>query len=115
MSCQAAGPLGAQAASTVLARIAGTEPAEIRQGFIAQCLSIGRGQGVIQLVHNDDSPRWFFVPGRTAALIKERVCQGTLDHLRHEAHEPGTYGWFKRGGWRTEALAALQRQRQDTR
>jgi NADH:quinone reductase (non-electrogenic) len=113
MSCQAAGPLGAQAANTVLARIAGTEPAEISQGFIAQCLSIGRGRGLIQLVHNDDSPRLVFVPGRVAALIKEQVCKGTLDHMRHEAHDPGTYGWFKKGGWRTDLLAAREPEEQE--
>jgi NADH:ubiquinone reductase (H+-translocating) len=113
MSCQAAGPLGAQAANTVLAHIAGAEPAEISQGFIAQCLSIGRGRGVIQLVHNDDSPRSIFLPGRVAALVKEQVCKGTIDHIRHEAHEPGTYGWFKKGSWRTDQLAALEQASQE--
>lgn len=113
MSCQAAGPLGAQAANTVLAHLAGSEPPEISQGFIAQCLSIGRGRGLIQLVHNDDSPRLVFVPGRVAALIKEQVCKGTLDHMRHEAHEPGTYGWFKKGTWRSDHLAARERAGQE--
>jgi NADH dehydrogenase len=115
MSCQAAGPLGAQAANTVLAHIAGTKPAEISQGFIAQCLSIGRGRGVIQLVHNDDTPRLIFFPGRIAAVVKNQVCKGTVDHIRHEAHEPGTYGWFKKGSWRTDQLAALQQAELESR
>ena len=42
MSCQAAGPLGAQAANTVLSRIAGTEPAVIDQAFVGSCVSLGR-------------------------------------------------------------------------
>ena len=44
MSCQAAGPLGAQAANTVLSRIAGTEPAR-------------RGPGVRGAVHQPRPPR----------------------------------------------------------
>jgi NADH dehydrogenase len=46
MSCQAAGQLGAQAANTVLSRIADTQPASIRVAFAGQCLSLGRGGGL---------------------------------------------------------------------
>ena len=45
MSCQAAIPLGAQAANTVLSRIAGTEPAVVNQAFTGQCISLGRNGG----------------------------------------------------------------------
>lgn len=40
MSGQAAGPLGAQAADTVLSRIAGTEPATIDLALVGSCLSL---------------------------------------------------------------------------
>ena len=46
MSCQAAIPLGAQAANTVLSRIAGTEPKRLNQAFTGQCISLGRGGGL---------------------------------------------------------------------
>jgi len=49
MSCQAAIPLGAQAANTVLSRIAGTPPAVINQAFTGQCVSIGRSYATVQL------------------------------------------------------------------
>ena len=42
MSCQAASPLGAHAADTVLSRIAGEQPAPIAMGFVGQCISLGR-------------------------------------------------------------------------
>src|SRR6185312_4818606 len=42
MSCYAAGPLGAQAADTVLSRIVGTEPAVINLAFSGACVSLGR-------------------------------------------------------------------------
>ena len=51
MSCQAAIPLGAQAANTVLARIAGEQPAVINQAFTGQCISLGRGRR-----HHPDRP-----------------------------------------------------------
>ena len=49
MSCQAAIPLGAQAANTVLARVAGETPVAIDQAFTGQCISLGRGAGIVQL------------------------------------------------------------------
>ncbi|HUP99685.1 MAG TPA: FAD-dependent oxidoreductase, partial [Aeromicrobium sp.] len=49
MSCQAAGPLGVQAANTVLSRIAGTSPAALDQRFVGACISLGRRGGVFQV------------------------------------------------------------------
>lgn len=95
MSCQAAMPLGAQAAATVLARIAGTTPAPISQAFTGQCVSLGRGAGVIQPAHRDDSPRRLSIGGRAAAAIKELVCGTTLWALRREARRPGFYRWLQ--------------------
>src|ERR1700754_203531 len=53
MSCQAAGPLGAQAANTVLSRIAGTAPAALNLAFAGQCISLGRKHATVQLAHFD--------------------------------------------------------------
>lgn len=95
MSCQAALPLGAQAANTVLARIAGTDPAPISQAFTGQCISLGRAGGTIQLARTDDTPIRLYLGGRAAALVKEQVCKGTLAFLRKEARKPGAYFWLK--------------------
>ena len=75
MSCQAAIPLGAQAANTVLARIAGERPAVINQAFTGQCISLGRSAGTIQLAHTDDTALPLYIGGRTAAMVKEAVCK----------------------------------------
>jgi len=109
MSCQAAGPLGIQAAQTVLARIDGAQPADIRQAFTGQCISVGRHLGAVQLSHGDDTPRRFYFGGRTAALLKEQVCRATLMFMRREGRKPGSYLWLK-SDWRDERLDRLPRQ-----
>ncbi len=103
MSCQAAIPLAAQAARTVLARIAGTDPVPVNQAFAGQCISIGRSYGTIQLAHTDDTPTRLYIGGRVAASLKEMVCKSTLWQLRREAAKPGSYVWM-RGGKRAERL-----------
>jgi NADH dehydrogenase FAD-containing subunit len=105
MSCQAAIPLGAQAANTVLSRIAGSEPAVIDQAFTGQCISLGRNAGTIQLAHLDDRAVPLYIGGRAAAAIKEAVCKGTITFLSREARKPGSYFWLK-GGKRRQKLPA---------
>ena len=105
MSCQAALPLGAQAANTVLARIGGADPARLNQGMALQCISVGRHAGTIQLNHSDDTPRGFHIGGRTGAYVKEQVCRFTLKWMRAEAEKPGSY-WWPKGPDRLPQLAA---------
>ncbi|MDT5192681.1 MAG: hypothetical protein QOI28_4932, partial [Mycobacterium sp.] len=97
MSCQAAGPLGTQAANTVLSRIAGTAPAVIDQAFTGSCISLGRRAATVQLARKDDSPVGYYIGGRIGASVKEAVCKGTLWAIRREARKPGSYFWFKGG------------------
>lgn len=97
MSCQAALPLGAQAAETVLSRIAGTEPKNVDQAFTGQCISVGRRFGTIQLARRDDSTIPLYVGGRAAATVKEAVCKGTISFITREKAKPGTYFWLKAG------------------
>ncbi|MCI4674743.1 NAD(P)/FAD-dependent oxidoreductase [Candidatus Mycolicibacterium alkanivorans] len=97
MSCQAAIPLGAQAANTVLSRIAGEQPAVLDQAFNGQCVSLGRGAGIIQFAHKDDTAMPLYIAGWTAAKLKEAVCKGTIAGLRREARKPGSVFWFKGG------------------
>ncbi|HWF69743.1 MAG TPA: FAD-dependent oxidoreductase [Mycobacterium sp.] len=104
MSCQAAGPLGVQAANTVLSRIAGTEPAALSQAFVGQCISLGRTYGTLQLARTDDTPVNAVLGGRITASIKEAICKATVWSIRREAAKPGSYFWLK-GGKRPEQPA----------
>lgn len=108
MSCQAALPLGAQAAETVLSRLAGTAPKNLDQAFTGQCISVGRRLGTIQLARRDDSTIPLYIGGRAAATVKELVCKGTVSFITREKAKPGTYFWLKAGkrAARTPALSS---------
>ncbi|WP_089007221.1 NAD(P)/FAD-dependent oxidoreductase [Micromonospora viridifaciens] len=98
MSCQAAMPLGARAADTVLARIAGEQPSTLNQVFAGQCISLGRRAGIFQFAHRYDVALWFHIDGRPGARLKEFVCRGIVKHLTDEAHKPGSYSLHRVSG-----------------
>ncbi|MFI8292121.1 NAD(P)/FAD-dependent oxidoreductase [Streptomyces sp. NPDC085614] len=110
MSCQAAMPLGARAADTVLSRIDGDLPADLNQVFAGQCISLGRGAGIFQFARRHDVAVWFHVDGRPGAKLKEFICKGIVKHLADEAHKPGTYRLHRVSGGpgRQEALRATR-------
>ncbi|WP_020576755.1 NAD(P)/FAD-dependent oxidoreductase [Actinopolymorpha alba] len=108
MSCYAAGPLGAQAANTVLSRIAGTDPAVISLAFTGACVSLGRHAGIRQLARKDDSAVNVYVGGRMGAAIKEFTCNLAVSRIRREARKPGSTVWVK-GGPRPEQPATAAR------
>ncbi|WP_280438162.1 NAD(P)/FAD-dependent oxidoreductase [Nocardia carnea] len=97
MSCQAAIPLGTQAADTVLSRLTGDRPTSIDQAFIGSCVSLGRHGGIIQAARRDDTAVDIFLAGRMAAAFKEAVCRSTLWQLRRAAVKPGSSLWLKGG------------------
>ncbi|MEU6314245.1 FAD-dependent oxidoreductase [Streptomyces sp. NPDC047014] len=106
MSCQAAMPLGARAADTVLSRIAGERPETMNSLFAGQCLSLGRGAGIFQISRRNDIATWFHIGGRPAAKLKEFVCGGVVKALVDERREPGAYRVHKisAGGVREREL-----------
>jgi NADH:ubiquinone reductase (H+-translocating) len=108
MSCYAAGPLGVQAANTVLSRIAGAEPAVINLRFSGACVSLGRQAAVRQLARQDDTAVNLFVGGRLGAVIKEKTCRLGVSRIRREAREPGTYTWIKGGRRPDQPAPAIQ-------
>jgi NADH:ubiquinone reductase (H+-translocating) len=108
MSCQAAEPLGAQAANTVLSRIAGEPPALLNQAFVGQCISLGRKHATYQIARFDDTPIGAYLGGHVAAALKETICKGTVLAIRREATKPGSYLWL-RGGKRQARLQTAER------
>lgn len=91
MSCQSSLPMGAVAANTILSRLDGTDPESIAVPMAAQCISLGRTAGTLQLHRKDDTPINLYIGGKAGAFIKEQVCQWTLKWMAGEAQKPGSY------------------------
>jgi NADH:ubiquinone reductase (H+-translocating) len=108
MSCQAAGPLGAQAADTVLSHIAGTEPAMINLALTGTCISLGRRAGIRQLARKDDAAVNLYIGGRMGARIKEATCKLGVGKIRREAAKPGSLIWLKGGPRPEQPVSAAQ-------
>lgn len=106
MSCQAAGPLGAHAADTVLAHIAGTEPPTIDLALTGTCISLGRRVGIRQLARRDDIPVKLYIGGRPGARIKEMTCDLGVRKIRREARKPGSLVWVKGGPRPTQPVSS---------
>ncbi|MEU3312030.1 FAD-dependent oxidoreductase [Streptomyces sp. NPDC006662] len=109
MSCQAAIPLGARAADTVLSRIGGERPENLSQLLAGQCLSLGRHDGLFQFSHMSDVAGPLHIDGRTGAKLKEFVCQGILKHLSGEARRPGGFRLHRVPGRTRQKLLAAAR------
>ncbi|MGN5238893.1 MULTISPECIES: FAD-dependent oxidoreductase [unclassified Rhodococcus (in: high G+C Gram-positive bacteria)] len=90
MSCQAAIPLGVHGAGTVWDVLQGREPEPLSLGFVAQCISLGRGRAALQFTTSADTPRATAVRGRPATVAKEGILRGTIWFMRRQArgHAP---------------------------
>lgn len=104
MSCQSARPLGAHAADTVLARIAGAPPARIDIGFFGQCVALGRNAAIVQFANRDDAANRFHLEGRLVAHLKAAAFRIVLRELANEARRPGSFRWTFRDGTRQRLL-----------
>lgn len=81
MSCALALPMGAYVADV----IAGATSEPFRFAFAGRCISLGRHDGIYQMVNADDSPRELAITGRPGAWVKEMVCRYTTLSLRLES------------------------------
>jgi NADH:ubiquinone reductase (H+-translocating) len=94
MACATALPMGAYAADHLAARIhQRPAPSPFRFSYVLQCISLGRGQGLVQFVQPDDRPREQVLTGRLAAFVKESICRYTIWSLQGEKRWPGSYSW----------------------
>jgi len=81
--CKYAMPMGVHAAENLARAIAGLAERPFRIGGIPTCVSLGRRDGLLQLVGRDGQPGGI-VTGRPAAWIKERILRFTVWALRLE-------------------------------
>ena len=91
MSCAMGLPMGWTAADAVTARVSGGEPDLPQFGYLFQCVSLGRRDGLIQFVRGDDSPVRFVLTGRLAALYKEYIVASAYSGLNGGQGQPNQY------------------------
>lgn len=108
-SCQAAVPLGARAADTVLAHLDGRTPEPVDNVFFGQCIALGRRAATFQASRPDDTAVALHVSGRAGALLKEGVTRQIVQGLAREARRPGSTRLPSSGSARARALAATDR------
>ncbi len=111
MSAYVAYCLGAHAADTLLHRIAGEQPSPVDLSFMAMCLSFGRGAGIYQLGHKNETGMRLYFGGGLGKKLKEIACEAGIKHLASEARKPGSHRWLGDGKYRP---ALLRAQRDDT-
>lgn len=76
MSCASGTAMGWQAAEAVLADLRGKPAPKFPLAYVTRCISLGRRDGLIQVVRPDDTPRGMVLTGRIGAWDKELVCKG---------------------------------------
>ncbi|MFI5801816.1 NAD(P)/FAD-dependent oxidoreductase [Streptomyces sp. NPDC051561] len=83
MSCATASPMAWLAADSLAARLTGRKVPEKTIGYAAQCISLGRRDGILQKVTTDDRMTSTVLTGRTGARVKELICAATTWGLKH--------------------------------
>jgi len=94
MACATALPMGAYVADHLAAQLTGKPaPAAFRFAYMVQCISLGRRNGLVQLVQPDDTAKPQVITGWLAARIKELICRYTLWSIHQERRWPGFHAW----------------------
>ncbi|MCF6467797.1 oxidoreductase [Nonomuraea sp. MG754425] len=75
MSCASGIPTSYQAADAIAARLTGGKVPNGSVGYFMQCVSLGRREGLIQYVTDDDRSRPAVLTGRLATAYKELICK----------------------------------------
>ncbi|MFE0102003.1 NAD(P)/FAD-dependent oxidoreductase [Streptomyces sp. NPDC059009] len=97
-TCQGGMPTGVHAALSVLRELKGKRPKPFRFGYYHTPVSLGRGDGVVQFTHPDDSPRRIFLTGRTAARYKEFVTASPWPTYGRMKKMPSSGAFWPHGG-----------------
>ncbi|RLK62009.1 NAD(P)/FAD-dependent oxidoreductase [Actinokineospora cianjurensis] len=83
MACATALPSGQHVAANLTARVTDRTPGALDFSYVAQCLSLGRRDALLQPLNPDDTPRPRARTGRTAALAKESIVRAAALAARH--------------------------------
>lgn len=91
MSCASAGYTGRQATEAIVARLTGREIPNTKLEYLANHISLGRRDGILQMVDDEAQAKPKYVGGRKAARIKAGILRMSLWATSHP-----TFGLPKR-------------------
>ncbi|GAB3432348.1 NAD(P)/FAD-dependent oxidoreductase [Actinophytocola sediminis] len=91
MSCASAGYTGLQAMSAIVGTLTGREIAHATMDYVGNHISLGRRDGILQLVDDNGQAKPKYLGGRTAARIKSGILRMSLWTTSHP-----TFGLPKR-------------------
>ncbi|SEL51258.1 NAD(P)/FAD-dependent oxidoreductase [Nonomuraea pusilla] len=91
MSCASAGSTGRQATDAIVGRLTGREIAKSKLDYPGNHISLGRRDGILQMVDDEARAKPKYVGGRKAARIKSGILQISLWGISHP-----TFGLPKR-------------------
>ncbi|MFF9807243.1 NAD(P)/FAD-dependent oxidoreductase [Streptomyces coeruleorubidus] len=91
MSCASAGCTGMQATTAIVARLTGREVSNTRLDYHGNHISLGRRDGILQLVDHEAQAKPKYLGGRKAARIKAGILRMSLWTTSHP-----TFGLPKR-------------------
>ncbi|MEV8442725.1 FAD-dependent oxidoreductase [Actinosynnema sp. NPDC051121] len=84
MACATGLPTAQKAVRALAKRLGGDAPGDrLDFRYTIRCVSLGRRDGLIQFVHDDDTPKERVLTGRMAARAKELVVRSALMFQRH--------------------------------
>jgi NADH dehydrogenase FAD-containing subunit len=95
MTCKTALPMGAHVADNLALELRGELARPFSFGDTGYCVSLGRGDGVIQLARRDGSLKDHVITGRAAAFFKELVCRYPVRTLWLEAYLGLGFRWLR--------------------
>ncbi|WP_053202084.1 NAD(P)/FAD-dependent oxidoreductase [Jiangella muralis] len=85
MNCGSAGFTGRQAIEAIVGRLTGREIANVKLVYWYNAISLGRRDGILQLIDGAAQARPTFVRGRKAVRIKAGIQWGALQGTKHPA------------------------------
>jgi NADH:quinone reductase (non-electrogenic) len=108
MSLYAAGPMGAHAADALAAHLRGRQLPVFGLSYLAQGLSLGRRDGVVQFLHWDtDTATAFIITGRIANWFREFFVSFLLLNIRLQRTVPWVFFWPGKYKMRSRAGGTL--------
>jgi NADH:ubiquinone reductase (H+-translocating) len=85
MGCKSAMPMGAHVAENIIRDLRGDDLQKFDYALMFYCVSLGRGDGLIQWGDEQGHLTGRMLTGRRAAYFKEMICRSTMWAIRLEA------------------------------